>query len=115
MFLFEGLDVYQKSIRLTDFIFEITSRWPKEYIFNLTDQIRRASLSVPLNIAEGSGRYKKEFQRFLDISKGSCFECVAIVDIACRRKLISVTTKEKIYNELELIGKMISKLKNSMN
>lgn len=83
-------------------------------MFGMTDQLRRASLSIPLNIAEGSSRSRKEFQHFLAIAKGSCFECIPIIDLALKKKLISGQTKLILYNELDIIARMLSKLISSL-
>jgi len=89
MFKFEELRVYQEGLLFIDFIYNITSKWPKDEIFGLTNQLRRAAVSIVLNIAEGSSRTRKDFRHFLDLSKGSCYECVAIVTIAKNRKYIT--------------------------
>ncbi len=72
---FENLEVWKKSIKLVKEVYNIISEFPKEEKFSLCDQIRRSSVSVPSNIAEGSGRQsKKEFIQFLYISLGSINE-----------------------------------------
>lgn len=67
MFNFEKLSVYQKSIALVDEVYSLTEAWPKSETFGITSQFRRAVVSVSLNIAEGSGRTKKDFRHFLDM------------------------------------------------
>ena len=64
-FDFENLKVYQKSLAYVDFVYELTKKFPKEEIFSLANQFRRASVSICLNIAEGSGGSKAEFNQFL--------------------------------------------------
>lgn len=113
-FRFERLIVYQRSLEFTNKIFTTTKLWPKEYLFDLTSQIRRAALSISLNIAEGSARGKKEFQHFLIIARSSCFEIVPIVEIAFKQNLISAETKTELKGEVLQIAKMISKLKTSL-
>lgn len=106
----ENLHIYQRSIDFSFSIYSITQQWPKEHLFGITDQIRRASLSISLNIAEGYGRTRKDFQRFLLIARGSCFECLPILEIALKLELLSVIQKQKLYNEIIELTKMISSL-----
>jgi four helix bundle protein len=68
---FENLEVYQLANQLLKRIYKISSKFPKNEIFVLTNQIRRAMLSVVLNIAEGSIKSKKEFTRFINIALAS--------------------------------------------
>lgn len=112
-FRFENLTVYKRSLELTNKIYSITRGWPKEYLHDLTSQIRRASLSICLNIAEGSGRGKKEFQHFLTISRSSCFEVIPLVEIAFKQKIISDKIKDAIIDEVYQLSKMLSSLKSS--
>lgn len=112
-FRFERLSVYQRSLELTDKIYNLTKSWPKEYLYDLTSQVRRASLSIPLNIAEGSGRSKKEFQHFLTIARSSCFEIVPLMEIAHKQTLVTTEGKAEIIDEISQLSKMISKLKSS--
>jgi len=111
---FEKLNVYQRSLNVVDDIYEITKKYPKDEMFSLINQFRRASISIVLNIAEGSGRSKKEFVHFLNMSRTSAYECTALSQISLRRKYIDEEKYKYLYNELEIIIKMINKLKNSI-
>lgn len=88
-FDFEKLKVYQKALDYIDFVYRITKDFPKTETFSLTDQLKRASTSICLNIAEGSGGSKVEFKRFLKIARRSIRECVAITEIAKRQEYIN--------------------------
>lgn len=90
---FERLQVYKEALVFVDAVYQMVRSWPKDEIFGLSDQCRRAAVSIALNIAEGSSRSKKDFHHFLDISRGSCYECLAICDIARSRGFI----EEKQY------------------
>ena len=93
-FNFENLKVYNLSLNFANTVFCQILNWPSIYQYSLADQLRRASLSIPLNIAEGSSRTKTEFKRFLSIARGSCFECIPLIEISYKQKLITLKEKE---------------------
>src|SRR3990167_11372602 len=105
-FNFENLKVYQKAVDFSNKIYNLTKIWPKEYLYDLTSQIRRAALSVPLNLAEGSGRTKKEYRRFIDISRASCFELIPLIELAATQNLISEELKKQLRKDILEISKM---------
>lgn len=111
---FEKLNVYQRSLNIVDDIYEITKKYPKDEMFLLINQFRRTAVSIVLNVAEGSGRSKKEFVHFLNMSRTSAYECTALSQISLRRKYINEEKYNYLYNELEIIIKMINKLKNTI-
>ena len=84
-FDFENLKVYQKALEYVDLIYKMTKSFPKAEVFSLTDQFKRASISICLNIVEGTGGSKVEFNRFLKIARRSIRECVAITEISYRQ------------------------------
>lgn len=109
-FMFENLDVYQKSVDLADDVLAFTSKLPSEYRF-LSDQLNRAAPSISANLAEGNGRFTKPDRRnFVLIARGSTQECVPLLEIARRRGLISDPPASDLKNRLEVIAKMISGL-----
>ena len=109
-FDFENLKVYQKSLDYIDFVYEITKNFPKTENFALTDQLKRASISICLNIAERSGGSKIEFNRFLKIARRSLRECIAITEISYRQKFM---TKE-IKQRSRILGLELSKMINGL-
>lgn len=113
-FDFEKLDVYKKAIDFANKIYIITKKFPKEELFGLTNQLRRASVSIALNIAEGSGSSKKEFKHFLVMAKASVQECVAILEICYLQKYIEQQDKEEFYSKCIELAKMISGLIKSL-
>lgn len=114
MFKFEELRVYQDALKFVELLYLLTDRWPKSEIFGLTNQLRRAAVSIVLNIAEGSGRTRKDFRHFLDMARSSCYECVAILTIAKNRKYITEHEFDEMYEWCNKLARTISALKGSL-
>jgi four helix bundle protein len=109
-FIFENLDVYKKAIDLADEIYELTQNFKKGNYY-LADQLNRAALSISANIAEGNGRYHKaDRTNFFRIARDSAFECIPLLEICSRRKLIDADIHNSLKLKLEDIGKMLSGL-----
>ncbi len=114
-FKFESLKVWQRAIDLSGDINELTKKFPKEELYVLTSQIKRATDSIALNIAEGStGQSNKEFGRFLGIGLRSAIEVVSCLYLVKKRELINEKEFSTFYNELTEIVKMIQALRNSL-
>jgi len=114
-FKFEGLKVWEKSLELTLQIHSLTKTFPKDELYVLTSQVKRAADSVALNIAEGStGQSNDEFKRFLGYSIRSAIEVVACLHIAKKRSLIEEEKFILLYNETETLVIMLQALKNSI-
>ncbi len=112
VFSFEKLKVWQASRTLCKHIYQLTMNFPCEERRNLIDQIRRAALSVPSNLAEGSGRLsQKEFIRFISIAFGSLMEVYCQTIVAYDLGYISEEKLIDIRNEINEIAKMLSSLK----
>lgn len=113
MFKFQTLTVWQKAIILADKLCKIADTLPQKYQFSFADQLRRAALSIPSNIAEGNGRRtKKDSVHFYYISMGSAYESVNILILLSKRKIWigDDLTKRNIYDLLTEICKMLSGL-----
>lgn len=107
-FMFEKLEVYQKALDFADQIAGATEKFPRGYYF-LVDQLNRAALSIATNLAEGNGRFTKpDRKHFFIIARGSVQECVPLVEIALRRKLIDESAALGFRERLEIMAKMIS-------
>ena len=114
-FKFEELKVWHRALDFTFQIHELTKIFPKEELFILTSQIKRAADSVALNIAEGStGQSNPEFQKFLGYAIRSAIEVVACLHIARKRNLVDENIFHNLYEELAIIIKMIQALRNSL-
>jgi len=114
MFDFEKFEVYkQAKAFLSDITALIEGHRPLGG--RIADQLYRAALSIPLNIAEGAGRYSKPDKRnYYTVARGSVFECTAIIDILYDKGALDAAQKEHYYNALEEISKMLSGLINSL-
>ena len=105
------LDVWNSAMELCVDAFRATESFPKEQRFCLTDQIRRAALSVPSNIAEGAARQtKKEFTHFLHMAQGSLSELDTQLEVARRLDYLKPDDWKGLDSRVERIDKMISGL-----
>ncbi|HEY4256501.1 MAG TPA: four helix bundle protein [Candidatus Udaeobacter sp.] len=115
MFNFEKLDVWQEAIKFADLVYELTADFPGDERFGLTNQMRRAAVSISSNLAEGSSRVSRtDFARFVEIATGSLFEVVSQSTIALRRKMIARLDYDRIYAAAEQQSKMLSGLRRSL-
>jgi len=113
-FNFEELDVYKKAIDFVSNIYSSTKGFPKDETFGLTSQLRRAAVSIPSNISEGSARTRKDFGHFIDIARGSLFECVALLQISIKLNHIGAGKYAELRNNLTELSKMLSGLKKAV-
>ena len=115
MFTFERLETWQKAINFADLVYRITQSFPTDERFGLTNQMRRAAVSISSNIAEGSSRFSKpDFARFLEIATGSLFEVVSQSFISHRQGFLSEESFQTLYSAAEEQGKMLSGLRKSI-
>ena len=115
MFNFEKLKVWQKAIDFADLIYNENRRFPAEERFGLTNQLRRAAVSISSNIAEGSSRSSKtDFARFTEIAAGSVFEAVSQAFISRRQSFLNEQQFRGIYGNAEELSRMLSGLRKSL-
>ena len=105
---YRDLKIWQKADELSDITYRLSSKFPRDELFNLTSQIRRASLSIPTNIVEGFYRTKKEFIHFLVIAFGSLKETDYLTTIALKRKYITDREYSQVQGLTTELSKMIS-------
>lgn len=99
---FKKLDVWKLGMELVNTVYKLTKNFPDEEKFSLTSQLRRATISVPLNIAEGSVKgSKKDFAHFTRIALGSLMEVVACLEIALQQNYIKDSEYQNIDKEIE--------------
>jgi four helix bundle protein len=110
-FPFENLKAYQVSLDWVEAAEQLCNRSKNELTRAFVDQLQRAALSIPLNLAEGNGRWHAaEKRQFFWIARGSVFECVPLIEILKRKKLISDVDYEKARDQLDHLGRMLTKL-----
>ncbi|HLT52638.1 MAG TPA: four helix bundle protein [Flavobacteriaceae bacterium] len=115
MHRFKQLEIWKRSRYFCSKIYNITSRFPESEKFGLANQLRRASVSLPSNIAEGSSRSSnKDFSRFLELVLGSCYEIETQLLIASDLKFITEQESNSLIEELEELVRMISKFKSTL-
>lgn len=104
----KDLEVWKRSVDLVTKLYELTKTFPKEELYGITNQIRRAAISIPSNISEGAARHHhKEFQQFLYIALGSLSELETQIIISENLKYTSKTVSENIQNEVTELRKML--------
>lgn len=114
-FAFENLEVYQRSLDWVQAIELLCEQVKGKVSYQLLDQLSRASLSIPLNIAEGNGRWHKADKRqFFWIARGSVFECVPIIQVLHRKGLFIEEAYLKHYEHLQVMAKMLTNLVKSV-
>jgi four helix bundle protein len=112
---YRDLIVLQKSMNLVTLVYSLTTEFPENEKFGLTSIIKRSAVSIPSNIAEGYGRnYRKDYSRFLQIARGSLFECQTQIEIGVNLNFISVENCKEI-NDLSIeVEKMLNSLINKL-
>ncbi len=113
---FKELKIWQKGRALANDMYILTRKFPKEELFVLTSQMRRAALSIPSNIAEGAGRgTDKDFSRFIDIATGSSFELESLIYVGFDLEYYSKEEMEIYLEKIQEIQKMFFHFKNYIN
>jgi len=108
---FEDLHAWRLGMNLVVEIYRQTQSWPKTELYGLTAQIRRASASIPSNIAEGKGRSSdKELLKFLDYARGSVHEVQTQIMMACRLDYLSATDADRLGNQAAEVGRVLNGL-----
>jgi four helix bundle protein len=106
---FRKWDVYNYAKQLSVALYQLTNSFPESEKFGLMSQIRRASVSIVANIAEGAGRKtEKDFQHFLYTALGSAFEVEALLDISSELKLIDKASTLEVLALLEIVQKQLN-------
>ncbi len=112
---YRDLIAWQKGMDLVNRVYELTDRFPKREVYSLTDQIRRAAVSIPSNIAEGQAHFNKgEFLHFLRHARGSLAELETQLLIAERQKYIETAEVSSLLASADELSRILSGLINSI-
>ena len=112
---FRDLLVWQRSMRLVEAVYQATRNFPKDEMFGLTAQMRRAAVSVPSNIAEGQGRdSEKSFAQFLNQARGSLYELETQLELASNLSMLPHETMNHLQEDAAEIARMLHGLRNTL-
>ncbi len=106
---YKNLEAWKKAMELVKGVYLLTKKYPREELFSLTSQTKRAAVSIPANIAEGIGRnYKKDTIQFLHIERGSLYELETLLNIAFMTGIV-------LQNEFDAFAPKIDELLRILN
>ena len=115
-FRFEGLEIFQLAVDFAGLAYDLSRAFPKEEIFGLRANLRRAATSVALNIAEGAGRgTRREFAHYLDIASGSVFETYASFLIAVRLGYLRTVDVDPFKESSDKLARKLNSFKRSLS
>ena len=115
-FRFERLEIFRQAMEFAAATYSMSKSFPREEVFGLTANLRRAAASVGLNIAEGAGRgSKKEFARFIDIASGSLFEAVAGAMISERLGMLSAEALTDFRERADHLARSLTNFKKYLS
>jgi four helix bundle protein len=108
---FQDLRVWQKGMELVKEIYRLTKSFPKDEQYGMTSQLRRAAVSVPVNIAEGKGRFhQKEYIQFLYTARGSIYELITLIQVGEDLGYMIASQRENLLKDCDEIAAMIQGL-----
>lgn len=112
---FRDLLVWQRSMRLAELVYDATKQFPREELFGLASQMRRAAVSVPGNIAEGQGRHsEKSFAHFLNQAQGSLYELETQTELARNLSMMSEHQAEELLENAAEVARMVNGLRSKL-
>lgn len=114
-FRFEGLEIFQLVIDHAMLVYKLTKTFPREEVFGLTANLRRAASSIAHNIAEGSGRgTRRDFMHFVDVASGSLFETMASFVLAERLGYVDRSQLDEVRESADRLGRKLQSFKRSL-
>ncbi len=116
MFRFEQLEIWQLAIAYGNRLYDFANTLPKEELFGMSSQLKRAAVSISNNIAEGSGgTTNRDFRNFIDIAIKSALETVSLLQFCKEREFIADKLLVDLYKEAELLIKKLNAFKKTIN
>lgn len=112
---YQELIAWQKAMDLAEAVYRETRVFPREELYGLTSQLRRAVTSIASNIAEGQGRSTKDFGRFLCMAMGSKNEVETQLILAARLEYLGTKERDALLNQTAEVGRVVNGLLNSLN
>jgi four helix bundle protein len=113
---FKDLIAWQKAVELVDVTYKVTRKFPRQELFGLTSQMRRASVSIASNLAEGYGRRRlQEYLRFVDMSYGSHCELQTQAIVAGRQGFLAPAENDLLGQALDEVGRLVYRLRESLD
>ena len=113
---YKNLAAWQKAMDLVELVYVATEQFPKHELYGLANQMRRAAVSVPSNIAEGQARFsKRDFRNFLRASRGSLAELETQALISLRLKYLDQTSADTILSRIDEVSRILSGLITSIS
>lgn len=114
-FRFEDLEIWKLAVEIAEDLFDIANELDKKRFHRFAEQLRGAGISMPNNIAEGSGSTsKKEFVQFLNFARRSTFENANMIIMFTRKKLISENIGDDILKRLDILSRKITSFKRTL-
>jgi four helix bundle protein len=115
MFNFEKLKAWQEAIAFADLVYQVSKGFPDSERFGLTNQMRRAAVSVASNLAEGCSRSSKtDYARFVEIASGSVFEVVSQATLGRNQGFLSEKDHRRLYEAAEQQSRLLSGLRKAL-
>lgn len=111
---YRDLEVWQRAMNVCVQIYEITQRFPSSELYGLSNQLRRAAVSIPSNIAEGHARPRRDFARFIQIAYGSLNEVETQLELSKRIGFLSGEDLAKITEDTSILGRQLNVLKQKL-
>jgi four helix bundle protein len=112
---YQELVAWQKAMDLVESVYRVSQQFPREEVYSLTAQVRRAAISIPSNIAEGQGRNTtRDFLHFLSIARGSIKEVETQLLIAERLQYTTQQTTATLLEQTQQVGRLVSGLSNAL-